>query len=147
MEFRMDKLTFILNHKLHTELNFQYKKIGLNSKNYIYLEKIDENPGVSQAFFIKEFHREQSIVTRQINELVSAGWIRKQPASDDHRRSELYLTPKAQQALPLVKKIYCQVIRQALEGLTADEAQVFASLLSRLVNTYHPLSDKHPPVR
>ena len=45
MEPRIDKLVSIFNHKLRTELNFQYEKIGLSDKNYFYLEKIAETPG------------------------------------------------------------------------------------------------------
>ena len=39
MEPRIDKLVSIFNHKLRTELNFQYEKIGLSDKNYFYLER------------------------------------------------------------------------------------------------------------
>ena len=69
MEPRIDKLVSIFDHKLRTELNFQYEKIGLSDKNYFYLEKIAETPGISQAQFIKILHRDKiKDIYRQVNQ-------------------------------------------------------------------------------
>ena len=114
MEPRIDKLVSIFNHKLRTELNFQYEKIGLSDKNYFYLEKIAETPGISQAQFIKILHRDQSVVTRQINKLVADGWINKR--FSDNR----------------------QVKQNSLASLTASEAKIFGDLLDKVTIAYQP---------
>ncbi len=138
MEPRIDKLVSIFNHKMRTELNFQYEKIGLSAKNYFYLEKIAETPGISQAQFIKILHRDQSVITRQINKLVADGWISKRFSDKDHRRSELFLTSKGEAILPKIKDIYRQVNQNSLASLTASEAKVFGDLLAKVTTTYQP---------
>lgn len=135
---KISKLVAIFNRKLRTEINNQYEHLGLSDKNYFYLEKIHENPGISQAELLRSLYQDQSIVTRQINKLVADGWVQKKFAISDHRRSELYLTPKSEAILPKIKLIHRQINQRALASLTPHEAQVFGDLLAKVTAEYQP---------
>ncbi|KRL87486.1 MarR family winged helix-turn-helix transcriptional regulator [Ligilactobacillus apodemi] len=140
---RIDKVASILNNKLRRELNFYFEKLGLSEANFFYLEILAEKPGLNQAYFINSLHREQSVVTRQINKLVAKGWIKKTKAKNDHRNSELYLTKKGEDILPTLQLLSTQISDEVLASLTPEEAETFARLLKKVALNYTPTADSH----
>lgn len=132
----VDKYASIFNNKVRRELNYHCEQLGLSESNYFYLKFLAETPGISQNYFIDSLHREQSVVTRQINRLVQDGWIDKKVSATDHRRSELYLTEKGQGVLKKLAAITALVDEHALAGLTSTEAETFAHLLKKAALSY-----------
>lgn len=140
----VDKYASIFNNKVRQELNYHCERLGLSESNYFYLKFLAKMPGISQNYFIDSLHREQSVVTRQINRLVKDGWIDKRISATDHRCSELYLTKKGQAILKNLDEITALVDDHALAGLTSAEAETFATLLKKVALSYSVEKYTHP---
>ena len=101
----------------------------------------------SQAQFIKILHRDQSVVTRQINKLVADGWISKRFSDKDHRRSELFLTSKGEAILPKIKDIYRQVnlnTNRIVVNADLIKPQLFSKLRCHILGYLSDTIFSHP---
>lgn len=138
MEDRIDKFSSLLTNKIHEQLNLEFDRCGLKlrAKNYFYLDIINDEPGISQAYFIELLHRDQSVVTRQINRLVKDGWLKKTYDPTDHRRSQLYLTDKAKSSLPEIRQLKKTTEEKILACLEPFERELFKNLLKKVAINY-----------
>ncbi|WP_334117522.1 MarR family winged helix-turn-helix transcriptional regulator [Ligilactobacillus sp.] len=137
MRYSIEKWCSIFNRKIRNELNRRCSKYGLHEANFAYLITISERPGISQDYLIQKLHREQSIVTKNINHLVAGGWLEKRVSSTDRRKNELFLTEKGAEILPVLRQIADEVSRESVTGLTEEEAETLGTLLKKAAETYN----------
>lgn len=136
MRSSIEKWCSVFNRKIRTEINRRCVKYGLHEANFFYLIIVDEHPGISQNYMIETIQREQSIVTKHINHLVADGWLKKNVAKDDRRKSELFLTQKGRDVIPVLDRIMDDISRESVAGLTDDEAETLEKLLKKAAKTY-----------
>lgn len=136
MRSRIEKWCSVFNRRIRTEINRRCSPYGLNEANFFYLLIVDENPGISQNRMIEIIQRDQSIVTRHINHLVDAGWLEKRTATSDRRKSELFLTDKGREIIPVLDRMMDDISEESVAGLTRDEAATLERLLKKAAETY-----------
>lgn len=136
MRSSIEKWCSVFNRRIRTEINRRCSPYGLNEANFFYLLIVDEDPGISQNRMIEIIQRDQSIVTRHINHLVDAGWLEKRTATSDRRKSELFLTDKGREIIPVLDRIMDDISEESVAGLTRDEAATLERLLKKAAETY-----------
>lgn len=119
----------VYNRRVRHKINHALLPLGLNESNFFYLTVLDDNPGLSQSELAAEIKREQSIVTRNLNKLVAAGWIAKKQSAKDRRKSQLFITAKTRAKLPEVKAAVRQAVLKCEDNLSPAEADQLISLL------------------
>lgn len=72
--------------------------------------------------------------TGLLQRLERDGWLVSTPNPDDRRSRLVSLTPASKQVVPALRRIAEGVSAQAREVLSADELDVLASLLRRLID-------------
>ncbi|MBT0881655.1 hypothetical protein, partial [Campylobacter sp. 2018MI27] len=76
------------------------------------------------------------IVIKHINHLVADGWLRKDVATNDRRKNELFLTQKGRDLLPVLDKIMEDISHERVAGLTDNDAETLEKLLEKAAKTY-----------
>ena len=124
----------VYNRRIRHKINHALRPLGLNESNFFYLTVLDDNPGLSQSELAEEIKREQSIVTRNLNKLVAAGWIAKKQSAKDRRKSRLFITVKTREKLPEVKAAVRQAVLKCEDNLSAAETDQLILLLRKAAN-------------
>ena len=129
-------LPYLLNQAAEvTSLAFQdsYRDHGMTRTEW----RVMANLGALQTLTAAEICRitftDKTKVSRAVQALEAAGWLRRSPAEDDRRREKLTLTEAG--------RILCrQIERRALDfdaglraGLGAEQADALATVLQRLI--------------
>lgn len=116
-------------------LNQQFRRLGINSSQHMYILRICENEGITQDKLQAISYINKSNVTRALGQLEKSGFITKGPNKKDKRTIRLYPTEKA-------KYIYREIIRIEDEwtavltkGFSAPEKKLLASLMKKVGET------------
>lgn len=78
-------------------------------------------------------------VSRLIDRMEQAGWLRREAHPDDRRARIIVATDKARAAAPGVRAIAEDLSAQALDGLTEDERHHFIAALRRVAENMDKL--------
>lgn len=82
---------------------------------------------------IKLLDREQSIVTKQISNLVKNGWLEKRKSTIDHRQTELYPTSKTLDNIDDITEITEKVSAEVTSNLSEKESATLQKLLQKVL--------------
>ncbi len=100
-------------------------------RHYFMLVTIGESDTqLSQQDLADLFELDKVTLAGIVNKLNRAGFIRRSPSAADGRKYFLELTPKAEQALPKIKKVIADLNQRALSGLPANLAGHFPNALA-----------------
>lgn len=93
------------------------RDLGLTAAQARLLLSLDRNPGQKQCFYAERLEIEPITLTRTIDRMEDAGWLKRCPDPADRRANLLHLTVKS---------------RKKVEGLRATVEQLFEEMLGRL---------------
>jgi len=71
-------------------------------------------------------------ITKTINRLSAQGHLEKRPSQEDHRQSNVFLTPNGRDAIRDIERAVKKTEKQALRGLDKKERRVLTRLLARI---------------
>jgi len=97
------------------------------------LNAVMDTPGGDQITLAGRVAFDAATSGAAIGRLEVKGWIQREADPLDRRRKLLWLTPSGQEATLRMKQAVERVQNQLLRPLNAREAEVFVSLLSKLV--------------
>ena len=116
---------------------------GIGPCDHPYLFYICHHPGVSQDALGRALYVNKSSVTRHIAALERAGFLRREPSSEDRRVQLVYPTEKALEALPYLREVGASWRESLTAGFTSAEVALFEDLLARaLENARVAVEDK-----
>ena len=90
-----------------------------------------EGEPVSQAELAQRMGLTPMAVATLCDRMAAAGWIERRPSATDRRANELYMQPKAKDALVQALAIGDDLTGRALAGLTAAERTQLLALLAK----------------
>lgn len=122
----------ILERDISKRINELLKPLGLNSNNYFYIIKLDDNPNITQKDFTPLVKLNQSSVTRSINSLVEQGLVKKE-ISLDKRSHLLSLTDEGKRIADEVKLKIDQLNQQLLFAAEKDSSYEIIKKLQSLL--------------
>jgi len=99
--------------------------IRLSLSEMTTLSMIHGNPGVRVTDLSESLWIKAPNVSKIINRLEDGGFIRREPNRDDGRAVSMSLTPKGVRAVEYGRKVAKDVEREALQGLSASDAERF----------------------
>ena len=104
---------------------------GLSLVDYTLLTEISLTPGVRAADLCAHFGLDKSTVSRQLEQLVSAGLLRREGERPGRRGSVLALTPAGQRHLASAAQALRDRLAERLTGWDDDDLATFAQLVTR----------------
>jgi len=104
---------------------------GLSLVAYTLLAEIYLTPGVRAADLCAHFGLDKSTVSRQLEQLISAGLLRREGERPGRRGSVLALTPAGQQHLASAAQAVRDRLAERLTGWDDGDIATFARLVTR----------------
>jgi DNA-binding MarR family transcriptional regulator len=104
---------------------------GLSLVAYTLLTEIDLTPGVRAADLSAHFGLDKSTLSRQLEQLISAGLLRRDGERPGRRGSGLALTPAGQRHLAIAARAVRDRLAERLSGWDDGDIATFAELVTR----------------
>ncbi len=131
----LNRLFFFVFKELDERYNQRLAEHGLNSTAFLALAMLygNEDNRLNPSDLSDALISSRTNVTRLSDELVAAGWVRRQASTEDRRRVELSLSDAG---LALVEKVLPQVwelVGEQWLDFSPDEVAEFDRLLRKLL--------------
>lgn len=104
----------------------------LGETHYSYILCVCRNPGISQDQLARRLFINKSNVTRNLVYLESHGYITRTQSETDRRVTLVSPTPRALEALPMIRSMIHDWRDYITDGFTEEELDMFASMMARI---------------
>lgn len=108
---------------------------GLSTTQWRLLGTILRDGPMTQAALADRLDVEPISVSRLVDRMEQAGWVRRDPHPEDRRARLIVATDLAEQAAAPVRRIAEDIATEALSHLTEDERRAFLTAMVRIVQT------------
>lgn len=99
-------------------------------RHYFLLVAIGEGKGtLTQQELADLLETDKVIMVGILDSLTKSGFVRRTPSKQDRRKHLIVLTPKAESALPKIKRVIAELNQRALSGLPNNLAGHFPNAL------------------
>lgn len=129
----------VLSNTISTQIAERYRDaFGLSMSGWRVMAIIGETPGLNATEIVTRTAMDKVAVSRAVMGLIERGYVKREAAQNDGRRSLLYLTRQG-------KRIYAQIIPMAraheqavTQAMSAVEVAELNRLLDKLANAASP---------
>lgn len=124
----------VIARALDSIANIEFKDLELTRGQYLYLVRIDENPGIIPDRLADLIKVDRTTASRAISKLKKQEFIEKRPDSKNKKIKRLFPTDKGKEAAAFIRRENKHSNEVALEGLTQEEANNLSRLLEKVKN-------------
>ncbi|WP_368645718.1 MarR family winged helix-turn-helix transcriptional regulator [Alkalibacterium putridalgicola] len=124
----------VIARALDSIANIEFKELALTRGQYLYLVRIDENPGIIPDRLADLVKVDRTTASRAINKLEKQNFIEKRTDPDNKKIKRLFPTDKGTEASAYIRRENKHSNEVALEGLTREEAENLSILLEKVKN-------------
>lgn len=122
----------VIARALDSIANIEFKELDLTRGQYLYLVRIDENPGIIPDRLADLIKVDRTTASRAINKLEKQDFIEKRADPKNRKIKRLFTTDKGIEASEFIRRENNFSNNIALEGLTAEEADNLSFLLEKV---------------
>ena len=129
-------LGYLIAHvkrRMDDQLEQEMAPLGLTAAQFIVLINLHHQVHSTPAEFCRLLDYDPGAMTRLISRIEKKGFIRRVQNLDDRRSVCLELTEAGQALCPQVIPSVCNAFNQLLSGFSPAEAQLFESMLQRIL--------------
>lgn len=112
--------------------NIEFKEMQLSRGQYLYLVRIDENPGIISERLAEILNIDRTTTARSVQKLVKNDLVVKRSDSNNKKNKKLFLTEKGQNLVKIIERENKYSNETSLEGLTTDEKDTLLRLLTKV---------------
>ncbi len=124
----------VLSHTISTTIAKVYeKRFGVSIPQWRVIAILGRFPGLSAAEVAERTMMDKVAVSRAVSKLLKSGRVHREFADADRRRSILNLSPEGQQVHDEIAALALAFERALLEGIDAEDFQVFDGVVERLL--------------
>jgi len=127
-----DSLGFILNNagrKVSQLLSLRFQPFEITTEQWTLLNRLIEEDGISQKDLAKRVEKDQTNVTRILNQLERKGLVERETNTQDKRSFLTFVTEKGKKLNETLIPIENQVVTSVLEGLPESQIKELAKTL------------------
>lgn len=128
----------MLNSKIYRStqsyLDRALKKYELSSGSFRYLFILERNEGICQNRLSEKIGNDKAMSARIIARLMEVNYVERKEDLRDSRAYNLYLTEKAREIIPEIRKEIEILINLITEDVTEEEKQITLASLSKIFN-------------
>lgn len=114
------------------EMVRRLEPLGIGLGQYPHIFAVCENPGISQDQLTSRLYYNKSSVARAIAALEANGFLRREVDPSDKRSYNIFPTPRALEALPVIRRQLRELVEDLTEDLTPSEAEAAGVLLEQM---------------
>lgn len=111
----------------------------LQANQFLYLLRILDAPGITQAELATQLHVDPSTCLRTVRKLITGGYVTRQADPTNKKRKCLVPTPLAQQDYPRLQAYEQALLQIGTQDFTAGEKQILRELLARVATNIDTL--------
>ncbi len=139
MEKLNDITFYTIDKAIRTYRMYAQKKLKENGftitiDQWLIIKSILENPGISQLELGEKVFKDNASVTRIIELLVNAHYLKKETHPSDRRKSNLIVTEEGKSVIENVYEVVLQNRRTALNGISMEELEILNKTLKTIIN-------------
>ena len=108
------------------------RQIGVTRPQWRVLSVLRRSEGINQGGLAELLEVEPITVCRMVDRLQEAELVERRPDPVDRRSWLLFLTPKAQDLLGLLRPLAEEMLDEALEGVGEDDRAILFNSLDRM---------------
>ena len=108
------------------------RDLGLTAAQARLLLSLNRHPDENQAFHAERLEVEPITLTRIIDRMEEAGWVKRRADPADRRARILHLTDKSRDTVEELRQIVEAMFEEVLLGLDDGERSQLADLLERI---------------
>lgn len=144
--------TFWINHAsrlLMRQFEQRLRPLGFGMAYLPTLMALEEDGALLQKHLAERARVEQPTMAALLARMERDGLIARDPHPDDKRASQISLSARARQSLPVALRQLTEIADRATEGFSEAERATLMTLLQRVVNNLEPGSpaeEEAPPV-
>lgn len=112
--------------------NIEFRDLDLTRGQYLYVVRIQEQPGIIQEQLVDLLKVDRATVARSVQKLVRQGLVTKRPAPTNRKAQQLFLTPAGEQAAELIQRENNYSLQRALHGMSTQEQDTLTRLLNQM---------------
>ena len=129
-----------------TQMHFsdKLKPYNLGSGQQYFLLQISRYPGASLADLAELGAFDNCTVTRAVQKLESAGYIRVERCARDHRAKRLYLTEEGDALIQPIRSMIGEWMAAVTVGFTEEEKETMGTMVGRLADNARALLAERP---
>lgn len=121
-----------LSRRLRRQFDHLLEPYDLTGVQFGLLNRLLFCDGLVQADLGRRMVIEPATLTGIVQRLEREGWLRRSCDPENRRLQRVWLTDKAKEALPAMRRIQSRHRRRVLAGLTVEEIAVLENLLERI---------------
>jgi len=114
--------------------NIEFKEYDLTKGQYLYLVRINEDPGIIQEKLAEMIKVDRTTAARAIKKLEVNGFIQKKDDPHNRKVKRLFPTEKGKNVYPFIQRENNHSNNVALEGFSEAEIETISNLLQRVRN-------------
>ena len=122
----------VLGRCVQAVCDTKFRALQLQRGQFIFLARICEIPGIHPQQLALLLKVDKATVTKAVQKLVAAGYIRKEANPEDQRSCCLHPEDKGWQAYEEILAEENENVDCCLQGLSANEQKMLVQLLRRL---------------
>lgn len=122
----------VVARALDSIANIEFQELALTRGQYLYLVRIEENPGIIPENLSELIKVDRTTASRAIQKLEKNGLIEKRSDRQNKKIKRLYTTEAGSQLAAFILRENNYSNQVALAGLTDEEAVVFSQLLKKV---------------
>ena|SRR5690349_7017733 len=119
---------------LAREFDRELGELGLNTAQALVIVLLAEGLACTAAGIAAELAHDPGAMTRIVDKLEGAGYVRRVPRARDRRASDLELTVAGRRLHGEVRRVQVTVLNRMLRGFSRTEARTLERLLKRVLD-------------
>lgn len=117
---------------LSARFDARARALGITRAQWGLIAALVRSEGSSQAQLAEWMQVTPMAVGRLVDRMSRAGWVERRPEPGDRRAYRIYLTPKAHEIRPQLRRISEQTEQEALRELDTEARNALLDSLSRV---------------
>lgn len=128
------RLIACLYHQGRSYFEKELAPYNLGSGAMPVLKALLHHDGINQQELSEHLHVDKATTTRAIIKLIKIGYVRRERDPQDLRAYRLFVTPKAREIAPEIRRVLQAWTAILTEGLTDEEKETALTLLRHMRN-------------
>jgi DNA-binding MarR family transcriptional regulator len=117
---------------MRTVFDRRVKALGITRPQWLALVRLKRRPGASQSELADMMEIERAPAGKIVDRLQERGWVERRPDPVDRRINRIFLTDLGERVHAAIWPIGQATVADALDGLTASEADRLTELLLKV---------------
>ncbi len=131
----------IRTYRIYAQKKLRENGFTITIDQWLIIKSILENPGISQLELGEKVFKDNASVTRIIELLVKANYLKRELHATDRRKSNLIVTVAGKAVIEEVYEIVLQNRQTALQDVTLDDLAILNKVLKTIINN---CNQNHP---